>query len=125
GWGAGVATAAPPPVTATVAPPPTVAVVPPATASAPEGDAVPPPAEAEGAAAPPSPTVAAASVDDGLVVPEPPAHGSPEALLRALLDQRRADVHRCAGVGVIPVRVSWTEAGVVSLALDPPLSGTA
>lgn len=108
------------------------AVAPPAASAPAEGTEVPPPPGATEPADPAlatapaaAPVVPASAPDDGLVIPEPPAQGSAEALLRAMLDQRRADIHRCAGVGVIPVRASWTETGVVSLALEPPLTGSA
>ncbi|UJR78861.1 hypothetical protein [Sandaracinus amylolyticus] len=90
-------------------------------------DAVPPPPGAVTGtpAVEPTATATTTSVDDGLVIPEPPARGSAEEMLRAALDARRADIHRCAGVGVIPVRVSWAADGSVSLALEAPLAGSA
>ncbi|AKF08518.1 hypothetical protein DB32_005667 [Sandaracinus amylolyticus] len=105
GWGAPVAAVAP--------------------AAQPSPDAVPPPPGAPVEPTATTATVTTTSIDDGLVIPEPPAGGSPEEMLRAALDARRADIHRCAGVGVIPVRASWAADGTVSLALEAPLAGSA
>ncbi|MDQ3034321.1 MAG: hypothetical protein M3Y87_18075, partial [Myxococcota bacterium] len=41
------------------------------------------------------------------------------------LDARRAQIHRCAGVGVISVRAAWTEDGSVTVGLAAPLEGSA
>lgn len=57
-------------------------------------------------------------------IPEPPAAGSAEALIRALLDSRSAQIHRCAGIGVVPVHASWASDGTVAFALEAPHSGT-
>lgn len=75
-----------------------------------------PPAVAEPG---PSPTPST----DEIAIPEAPAPGSAEAVLRAALDALRDTIHRCAGTGAIPVRARWTDEGVVTLALEPPMAG--
>lgn len=76
----------------------------------------------------PAPVAAPATVTtsgDEIAIPAPPAPGSPEELLRAVLDAQRPRIHGCLGPGVIPVRASWSAEGTVTIALDPPLAGTA
>jgi hypothetical protein len=67
---------------------------------------------------------------DELAIPEPPAAGSPEELIRAALDGQREGIRRCAGASSsdpqpVPVRAAWAADGAVTLALEAPLAGTA
>jgi hypothetical protein len=89
----------------------------------------PPTSAAAAAATPPATPVAAGSATSGagveeLAIPEAPAAGSPEELVRALLDAQRAAIHRCTGPSMIVVRASWDAAGALSLSLSPPHAGT-
>lgn len=63
---------------------------------------------------------AGAQSEGELVVPPPPAAGSPEEHVRAALDARRAAIHQCAGVGAVAVRASWSPDGSVNFLLDSP-----
>jgi hypothetical protein len=65
-----------------------------------------------------------ASATDDVVIPEPPAPGSPEELVRAALDARREGIHRCAGVGPIAIRAEWSADGGVTIGLAGPLAGS-
>jgi hypothetical protein len=64
-----------------------------------------------------------ASTDD-LVIPNPPAPGSPEALLRTAIDARREGIRRCVGGGPVAIRAAWSEDGSVTIGVEAPHGGT-
>ena len=78
------------------------------------------------AASPSAGAVVGTTTDpSAFAVPDPPRPGSPEASLRAFLDERRAAIRACTGAGRLEILARWNVAGDVTFALAPPLAGTA